>query len=159
MWLLPWYVKHRQLGTWERVKLLVWQVLIVEINLPALSDWQSTYHRGLSSLEMATREPLGDFLTALVAILAILIILVNGLLCVFLVRDSRLWKLVRPDYMIESIIFLSSVSTDSSSLWPWLIFWSGSFSSHKWFTKTGSKRPAWLNLTKQHAGIWIPNIP
>ena len=54
---------------------------------------------------MATREPLGDFLTALVAILAILIILVNGLLCVFLVRDSRLWKLVRPDYMIESITF------------------------------------------------------
>ena len=51
--------------------------------------------------KMATREPLGDFLTALVAILAILIILVNGMLCLFLVRDSRLWKLVRPDYMTE----------------------------------------------------------
>ena len=44
-----------------------------------------------------SRSVLNDFQIALVSVAAVLIILVNGLLCVFLVRDSRLWQLVRFD--------------------------------------------------------------
>ena len=52
--------------------------------------------------ESGKREPLGESLTVLVAILATFIILVNGMLCLFLVRDSRLWNLVRLDYIMKS---------------------------------------------------------
>ena len=40
-------------------------------------------------------KPLDGFLIILVAIAAVLIVLANGMLCVFLVKDSRLWQLVR----------------------------------------------------------------
>ena len=40
-------------------------------------------------------KPLDGFLIVLVAIAAVLIVLANGMLCVFLVKDSRLWQLVR----------------------------------------------------------------
>merc|ERR1711962_863138 len=40
-----------------------------------------------------SRDPLTDFASTLVCLAAILIILVNGMLCVFLIRDSRLWAL------------------------------------------------------------------
>merc|ERR1711962_786413 len=40
-----------------------------------------------------SRDPLNDFASTLVCLAAILIILVNGMLCVFLIRDSRLWAL------------------------------------------------------------------
>ena len=49
-----------------------------------------------------SRSVLNDFQIALVSVAAVLIILVNGLLCVFLVRDSRLWQLVRFDCLGES---------------------------------------------------------
>ena len=52
--------------------------------------------------ESGKREPLGDSLTVLVAILATFVILVNALLSVSLVRDSRLWNLVRLDFMMKS---------------------------------------------------------
>ena len=38
---------------------------------------------------------LDGFWIVLVAITAVLIVLANGMLCVFLVKDSRLWQLVR----------------------------------------------------------------
>ena len=47
-----------------------------------------------------SREPLNDFASTLVCLAAILIILVNGMLCVFLIRDSRLWALVRSDFVL-----------------------------------------------------------
>ena len=40
-------------------------------------------------------KPLDGFWIVLVAIAAVLIVLANGMLCVFLVKDSRLWQLVR----------------------------------------------------------------
>ena len=47
-----------------------------------------------------SRDPLTDFASTLVCLAAILIILVNGMLCVFLIRDSRLWALVRSDFVL-----------------------------------------------------------
>ena len=47
-----------------------------------------------------SRDPLNDFASTLVCLAAILIILVNGMLCVFLIRDSRLWALVRSDFVL-----------------------------------------------------------
>ena len=45
-------------------------------------------------------KPLDGFLIVLVAIAAVLIVLANGMLCVFLIRDSRLWALVRSDFVL-----------------------------------------------------------
>ena len=50
-----------------------------------------------------SRDPLNDFASTLVCLAAILIILVNGMLCVFLIRDSRLWALVRSDFVLQHV--------------------------------------------------------
>ena len=50
-----------------------------------------------------SRDPLNDFASTLVCLAAILIILVNGMLCVFLIRDSRLWALVRSDFVLRYV--------------------------------------------------------
>ena len=45
--------------------------------------------------DLEPTKPLDGFLIVMVAIAAVLIVLTNGMLCVFLVKDSRLWQLVR----------------------------------------------------------------
>ena len=65
------------------------------------------------------------------------------------------------EHLFLLTLSLFSVWTDWCFPWPLLIYWLGSSSSHKWFTKTGSTDPKMglVNLTRQHAGIWIPNFP
>ena len=45
--------------------------------------------------DLEPTKPLDGFLIVMGAIAAVLIVLTNGMLCVFLVKDSRLWQLVR----------------------------------------------------------------
>ena len=51
-------------------------------------------------------KPLDGFLIVLVAIAAVLIVLANGMLCVFLVKDSRLWQLVRIYQLRQKLLCL-----------------------------------------------------
>ena len=51
-------------------------------------------------------KPLEGFLIVLVAIAAVLIVLANGMLCVFLVKDSRLWQLVRIYQLRQKLLCL-----------------------------------------------------